>query len=181
MRNFSYLVGEKNGAVAYIDPGWESQKIIDQAQKDGVKIEAVLLTHTHYDHSQELSQVLDQTGAFAYVEKTALTELQDLKNVQSVVDGDIIKVGGVEIKVLHTPGHREEAICFLAGKNLFTGDTLFINGTGRTDLPGGNASKLQQSLQKIAKLPEETVIYPGHDYGEVPFRTMGEEKCLNYD
>lgn len=98
----------------------------------------------------------------------------------SVRDGDVLELGESEVKVIHTPGHTEDSVCYYDGRNLFTGDTLFIEAWGRTDLPGGSDAKLFSSLHEIIMaLPDTTVVYPGHDYGEVPFRTLGEEARKN--
>ena len=97
-----------------------------------------------------------------------------------VRDGDVLELGKSGVRVIHTPGHTEDSVCYYDGSHLFTGDTLFIDYWGRTDLPGGSAARLFSSLHEIIMaLPESTVIYPGHDYGEVPFRTLGEESRKN--
>jgi glyoxylase-like metal-dependent hydrolase (beta-lactamase superfamily II) len=97
-----------------------------------------------------------------------------------VNDGDTLKIGKKEVKILHTPGHTEDSICVYDGKHLFTGDTLLIGSCGRTDLLEGSPRKLYRSLHSvILRLPPDTVIYPGHDYGEVPFRKLSAEARLN--
>ena len=94
--------------------------------------------------------------------------------------GDSLELGQAKVKVIHTPGHSEGSICLFDGRDLFTGDTLFIGNCGRTDLPGGSVRKLYHSLHDtILALPPETLIYPGHDYGDAPFRTLGEERKTN--
>ena len=94
-------------------------------------------------------------------------------------NNDEIKVGNIKIKVMHTPGHTPGAICLLVENKLITGDTLFVNAIGRTDLAGGDAMKLFESLQKLKKLGDDVEVYPGHDYGEIPFSTIGGEKKTN--
>ncbi len=96
-------------------------------------------------------------------------------------DGDVLKVGNLEIKVVHTPGHCPDSCCFIAEKAIFTGDTLFVGECGRTDLPGSDVKSMHDSLlNKIRNLPDELVVYPGHDYGKTPTSTLGYEKANNY-
>lgn len=182
MQNFSYLVGENGGKVSYIDPGWDTEKVISIAKEDGVEISAILLTHTHYDHCQEALKAMKLTKADLFLSENSVAEFTEVKDrVRGVTDGSEISIGDLKISVIATPGHKEDALCYYLPPALFTGDTLFIGGVGRTDLPGSDPQILPQSLQKLAKLPSETIIYPGHDYGEVPSRTLKEEIKLNPD
>ena len=93
--------------------------------------------------------------------------------------GDVIELGDVQIELLHTPGHTPGSQCFLVRKRLVAGDTLFIDGCGRVDLPGGDAAQMQVSLRRLAELPEDVVLHPGHDYGEAPTASIGEQKRTN--
>jgi len=180
MKNFSYLIGEKQGDVMYIDPGWDAEKVLKIAQQDQVKIKAVLLTHNHYDHAQETEKVLKNTNCDLYVGDSVKSEYLKFGNkVHILKDGINISIGKFKIIALYTPGHKEDSFCFLFGNNLFTGDTLFIGNVGRTDLPEGDSKKLVQSLKKIAKLDGNTIIYPGHDYGKVPYQSLSKEIKTN--
>ncbi len=97
-----------------------------------------------------------------------------------LTDGDIIAIGETELRVIHTPGHSPGSICIYADGNLFTGDTLFVGAVGRTDLAGGSAPTLLSSIrEKLYTLPDETIVWPGHDYGEAPASTIGREKAEN--
>jgi len=185
MQNFSYIIGDekiKEGAV--VDAGWEIDKLIDIANKEKLKINKIILTHSHYDHVQKVDELSSKTNANIYFHEDDYNEIKRLiKNpnikIVKLKNNDEIKVGDIRIKVIHTPGHTLGAICLLAENKLLTGDTLFVNAIGRTDLPGGDAIKLFESLQKLKKLDDNVEVYPGHDYGEVPFSTIGGEKKAN--
>ena len=185
MQNFSYIIGDekiKEGAV--VDAGWEIDKLIDIANKEKLKINKIILTHSHYDHVQKVDELSSKTNANIYFHEDDYNEIKRLiKNpnikIVKLKNNDEIKVGDIRIKVIHTPGHTLGAICLLAENKLLTGDTLFVNAIGRTDLPGGDAIKLFESLQKLKKLDDNVEVYPGHDYGEIPFSTIGGEKKTN--
>jgi glyoxylase-like metal-dependent hydrolase (beta-lactamase superfamily II) len=138
-------------------------------------VKYVCATHGHYDHVKTLGLLASELGA-----ETVAFEGSDVGPKVSVLDGDVLRLGESDMKVIHTPGHTEDSVCYYDGSHLFTGDTLFIEAWGRTDLAGGSAAKLFSSLHEIIMaLPDSTVIYPGHDYGSVPFRTLGEEARKN--
>jgi hydroxyacylglutathione hydrolase len=171
----SLLADESSKEAIAIDSGWEISPIIERAVSDGLLVKFAVATHNHFDHVSTLPELAEQLGAkvVAHVDSPIAHDL-------SVGDGDILQLGGKAVKVLHTPGHTEDSICLYDGGNLFTGDTLFIGNCGRTDLPGGSPEKLFWTLQEvILKLPQQTMIYPGHDYGDVPCRRLDEEAKLN--
>jgi hydroxyacylglutathione hydrolase len=176
MQNFVYLLVEEGSREAMaIDSGWETAPIIKEVRQRALTVRFVVATHGHFDHVETIPELAQKLGAAVVAHRSS-----QLKCDRSVVDGDRLAIGGKEVRVLHTPGHTEDSICIYDGANLFTGDTLFIGNCGRTDLPGGSEEKLFHSLQQvIMKLPPETMIYPGHDYGEVPFRALGEEAKSN--
>ncbi len=135
----------------------------------------VCATHYHFDHVETLGKLAEQLGA-----TTVAYEGSEVPHGLGVKDGSVLKLGDGKVSVIHTPGHTTDSVCYYDGSHLFTGDTLFIEAWGRTDLPGGSAARLYSSLHDIImRLPGETVIYPGHDYGEVPFRTLKEESMKN--
>jgi|SRR3989338_13977 len=183
MQNFVYIVGDESiKEAAVVDCGWEIDKIIEIAEKDTLKITKIILTHYHYDHAQKVNELADRTKAEIYFHedesqflKTAINNEKSSK----LKNNDIINVEKTKIKVIHTPGHTPGSICLLAEDKLITGDTLFVSAIGRTDLPGGDAIKLFESLQKLKKLDDNIKIYPGHDYGETKFSTIGNEKKTN--
>src|SRR5712691_3701981 len=176
MENFVYLLEEpvtREGLV--VDSGWEIEPILEAAERERTRIRYVVATHGHFDHTMTLHELAERCGA-----EVLIHESSSLEGDRRLRDDDQIAVGKESVKVIHTPGHTEDSICLYDGKNLLTGDTLFIGGWGRTDLPGGSAEKLFASLHgSIMKLPDTTVIYPGHDYGRVTHRILGEEARSN--
>ena len=179
MANFAYIIGDtKTSTCAIVDPGWDAKEILAACSKEGLKITHILLTHTHFDHAREAKRLSEATGAKIHVGKEEANEFNKDIRVE-LSDGDIIDVGGVRITCMHTPGHTEGGLCYLFDDSVFTGDTLFVDGIGRTDLPGGNELKIVRSLQRLCELPDKTIIYPGHGYGEEPACTIGEQKKRN--
>jgi glyoxylase-like metal-dependent hydrolase (beta-lactamase superfamily II) len=176
MQNFVYLLADKPGGEALaIDSGWETGPIVKAAREVGAKVKFVVGTHSHFDHISTLKEL-----ARAFEAKVVAHERSPVDHDVSVKGGDVLMVGEKGIKVIYTPGHTEDSICLYDGENLFTGDTLFIGNCGRTDLPGGSMEEMFRSLHDvILKLPSSTTIYPGHDYGDVPFRKLGEEAQSN--
>lgn len=144
--NCYLLFSQKDLAV--IDPGAEQDKILEEIEKTGVKAKYIINTHHHFDHVSANKGVQAKTGA------KILTNLRE---------GDEIKIGDSSLRVIHTPGHTEESICLLGNNLIFTGDTLFETGYGRTDLAGGSEEKMKESLQKLSKLLKPgMMVYPGH-------------------
>ncbi|MEK6943801.1 MAG: MBL fold metallo-hydrolase [Nanoarchaeota archaeon] len=179
MQNFSYIMGD-SGEAAIVDPGWDVDELIETAED--MKITKIILTHFHFDHVQKTDELADRTKAEIYLyedEFESLKKVVGSHKVHKLKDNDKIKVGKVKIKVIHTPGHTPGGMCLLVENKLITGDTLFVNAIGRTDLPGGNAPQLFDSLQKLKKLDDKIEVYPGHDYGDVPVSTIAREKKQN--
>jgi hydroxyacylglutathione hydrolase len=176
MQNFAYMVEDEQSREAMVvDSGWETQPIAKLASGEGVRVKYVCATHGHFDHVETMDRLAAELGA-----ATVAFEGSDVHPQRSVRDGDVLEVGESEVKVIHTPGHTEDSVCYYDGQHLFTGDTLFIEAWGRTDLPGGSAAELYSSLHEIIMaLPDTTMVYPGHDYGDAPFRTLGEEARKN--
>ncbi len=196
MSTFGYRIGDRtNGTCALIDPAFNTRKIIKKAQKDGYQITHIINTHGHSDHTAGNADIISQTGARLYIHQKDTDKLSSLLNrafsrvlggkgsprpdVQ-LKDGDLIQFGKTRLTVLHTPGHSPGSICLYIRGHLFTGDTLFVGAVGRTDLPGGSTSQLLTSIQKkIYTLPDDTRIWPGHDYGITPWSTVKLEKETN--
>ncbi|PIR18228.1 MAG: Zn-dependent hydrolase [Deltaproteobacteria bacterium CG11_big_fil_rev_8_21_14_0_20_49_13] len=177
MGNFAYLLADdKKSACAVIDPGWQVDEIIKAAEKDGLKITHILLTHAHFDHANGAEKMAEKTGAKIYVGELEPCSLKDKK---LFANGDTIKIGDVSVKCIHTPGHTPGSACFLVDKAIFTGDTLFVGAIGRTDLEGSDPEEMFKSLQKLAKVPDGVVVYSGHNYGSEAVSTMGEQKKRN--
>jgi hydroxyacylglutathione hydrolase len=176
MQNFAYLVEDEESREAMaIDSGWETDPVVSVASSEGMRVKYVCATHRHFDHVKSIGELARELGA-----ATVAFEGSEVDAKVRVRDGDVLKLGESAVKAIHTPGHTEDSVCYYDGSHLFTGDTLFIDAWGRTDLPGGSSATLFSSLHEvIMPLPEGTVIYPGHDYGSVPFRTLGEESRKN--
>jgi len=179
MANFVYILGDrKNSTCAVVDPGWDSKEILKACEKEELKITHILLTHAHFDHAREALRLSENTGAGIYVGKEEAGEFPKESRTE-LSDGAIINIGDIRIKCLHTPGHTKGGMCYLFGSAVFTGDTLFVDSIGRTDLPGGNEREMLESLQKLCELPDKTVVYPGHGYGAESASTIGEQKKRN--
>jgi len=178
MANFTYIIAdERKGDAAIIDPSWDIDKILDVLKKNKWKARYVINTHSHFDHILGNEQVAEITGA-----KIIQHESSQVSKHISVSEGDIVNVGDIPIRILHTPGHSVDSMCLIVdGHLVFTGDTLFVGNCGRVDLPGSNAKEMYTSLlEKVAKLDESLIVYPGHDYGPSPTSKIGKEKMTNY-
>src|SRR5215470_7646255 len=195
MQNFTYLIGDTLTREALVvDAAWDIPGLLQLAEQDGFTITKALVTHYHQDHLggdfsghhiEGAVELLEKIKAKVYINKTEapflarLTGLSDSDMVK-VDSGDKTTVGNMEVTFIHTPGHTPGSQCFLVENRLVAGDTLFINSCGRVDLPGSSPEDMYYSLtQKLAKLPDDTVLYPGHNYAEKPFATLGEQKRHN--
>jgi hydroxyacylglutathione hydrolase len=175
--NFSYVIAdEATKEAAVVDPNFNSAEIISLLKSLGFKAKYVIDTHYHVDHTAG-----NQDLKVAFDAKVIAHRLSRVAKDISVVDEDIIKVGEVRIKLIHTPGHSPDGICLLFDNKLLTGDTLFVGECGRTDLSDGNARDMYRSLfGRLMKLDDDIEVYPGHDYGSKPHSTIGLEKKTNY-
>lgn len=182
MENFVYLVGSaKTREVFVVDPAWQVDTVLRAAKEDGLKIVGALISHYHFDHTNGIEELLNAVDVPVYVNKKDLPYMDAQKDVlKSVEPGAKVKAGDVEIEMVHTPGHTPGSQCFHTRGHLISGDTLFINACGRTDLPGGSAKELYHSLTgTLMKMDDATVLCPGHNYAEKPVTTMGEQKKHN--
>jgi hydroxyacylglutathione hydrolase len=178
MANFTYIVADEEcGEAAVIDPSWNLDKIFYALKKNSWRAKYIINTHTHFDHVLGNEQMAEVTGAKIVQHKNS-----QLKKDIAVSDGDTIEIGNVKLRVLHTPGHSKDSMCLLLDDHLiFTGDTLFVGNCGRTDLPGSDAKEMYYSLfERLAKLDENLILYPGHNYGSTSTSTIGHEKKTNY-
>ena len=176
--NFSYVIADEvAGEAAVVDPSFNAGELIRFLGKANLALKYILNTHGHSDHTAgnaELRSVFPGAKIVAH-------KLSRVSADQLVDDGDILYVGKIPVKVIHTPGHTPDSICLLVDGKLLTGDTLFVGECGRTDLPGGNARSMYDSLfNKLLQLGDDVEVYPGHDYGVRPFSTIGEERQSNY-
>lgn len=173
MANFVYLVvDEKSREAAVVDSGWETEPIVRAATEMGVKVRYAVATHEHFDHTSTLRELSDKLGA-----KIIAHEDSPIECDVRVTDQQRLKFGRTSFKVLHTPGHTQDSICLYDGRNVFTGDTLFVDSIGKFERVDGES--IFRSINKIMELPDSTLIYPGHDYGDVPSRTLREEGQVN--
>lgn len=182
MQNFIYLLGDPTTKeAAVIDPGWEVPSILRAAEQDGYRLTSVVLTHTHFDHIMGLGPLLKAVDVPVYVHETEKGLLNvGVSSLKPVKHGDTIQVGTIPVTLIHTPGHTPGSQCLKIGDRLLTGDTLFIKACGRCDLPGGDPQALYNSLTNtLKKLDENTTVYPGHNYADVPTSTIGQEKQQN--
>ena len=176
MQNFVYLLVDDDSREAMvIDSGWETTPMVAAVEKAGAKVRYVVVTHGHFDHFETARELAERLGA-----KVVAHENSEIEPDVRVKDGDTLLLAKTPVRVIYTPGHTTDSMCLYDGSEVFTGDTLFIGNCGRTDLPGGSAESLFHSLHDVLmKLPPATVIYPGHDYGDVPSRRLDEESRSN--
>jgi hydroxyacylglutathione hydrolase len=182
MKNFVCLVGAADHRdVAVIDPAWDVGAITRAVEEDGKRLAAILLTHHHHDHVNGVPALLAEVDLPVYAQRAELNALSVLgRAVRPVDPGEVVTVGSLPITCIHTPGHTQGSQCLLCGRALFSGDTLFVGACGRCDLPGGDADQLFDSLHRVlGALGDDTTLYPGHDYGEVPVSTLGRERAHN--
>jgi hydroxyacylglutathione hydrolase len=193
MQNFTYIVGSKTTReVALVDPAWNIERLLSHVTEQGLTPVAVLVTHYHPDHVggsmgrriEGLAELMAQRPLPVYVHRQEawgvkrVTGLSDSDLVQ-VDSGDKLQVGEIEVEFLHTPGHTPGSQCFKIRDTLVSGDTLFIQGCGRVDLPGSDPDQMYESLRHLASLPDDTILLPGHNYSDETQASFGELKNMN--
>ncbi len=192
MQNYVYLIGSlETRKVAVVDAAWEIDTILKIAKQDEMEITHAFVTHTHPDHVgggfagmeiDGVTELLEKCKAKVVVHKAEAEFIKGLSSSDMIKsdNGDKVDVGGVEIQLMHTPGHTPGSQCFLVDNRIVSGDTLFINACGRVDFPGGNPEQMYNSLtQKLMVLPDDTILFPGHNYAALPHATIGEQKKTN--
>jgi glyoxylase-like metal-dependent hydrolase (beta-lactamase superfamily II) len=196
MVNFVYAVGDREtGEALLVDPAYAVDDLLDLLAADDMRCTGVLATHFHPDHVggslgswpiEGLVELLErvqvpvhvQADEAPWVERAIGISASELVGHSS---GDVVTVGGVEVELLHTPGHTPGSQCFLVDGRLVAGDTLFLEGCGRTDLPGSDPVAMYESLTtRLARVPDETILFPGHLYSAEPSATMGDTRRTNF-
>jgi glyoxylase-like metal-dependent hydrolase (beta-lactamase superfamily II) len=196
MVNFVYLIGDRQtGEAVVVDPAYAVQDLLDILDADGKKLTGVLGTHYHPDHVggqmagwalEGISALLEkvqvpihlQKEELPWVERTTGVGAADLVGHDS---GDVVAVGSVDVELIHTPGHTPGSQCFLVDGRLVAGDTLFLEGCGRTDLPGADPIAMYESIHtRLARVPDDAVLFPGHLYSQDPSQRMGDTRKWNY-
>ena len=178
---FSYVIFDHvSKKAAVVDPAFDVKNILSFISSNNLGLEYIILTHYHYDHTSSTSKILNVYPNAKIVISKSDGEKLDLNIQISIVNNCRLKLGRLTLNIILTPGHTPGGICIIVNnKAILTGDTLFIDDCGRADLPGGSISDLFESLQKIKKLPDILIVYPGHDYGSKTFDKLGEQKKTN--
>jgi glyoxylase-like metal-dependent hydrolase (beta-lactamase superfamily II) len=195
MVNFVYLIGDvETGEAVAVDPAYAPGDVIAILGEDGMRLSGVLATHYHADHvggdlfGREVAGIaalLEQIQVPIHVHQDEAAWVERSTGVGRAelvahVSDDIVRVGEIEIRIIHTPGHTPGSQCFLVDGHLVAGDTLFLQGCGRTDLPGSDPSAMYDSLvNRLSKLPDDTLVYPGHLYSAKECASLGETKRRN--
>jgi len=177
MANFGYVFGDPATKVAaVIDPSFDARVLQKAAAENGYAIGLIFNTHHHVDHVFDNERLANESGG-----KVAAHRLSNVRKDLVLDDGQIVDVGGLKVKVVHTPGHSPDSCCFIVSGRVFTGDCLFVGDCGRVDLPGSSVEDMYDSLfNKVRKMDDDLVVCPGHHYGKTPQSTIGEEKRTNF-
>jgi glyoxylase-like metal-dependent hydrolase (beta-lactamase superfamily II) len=195
MRNFAYLIGDRQtGDCVVVDPAYAAGDLVDTLEADGMRLSGVLVTHHHPDHVggsmmgfelKGLAELLERVSVPVHVNSEEALFVSRITGIPmtdltSHENGDKVSIGDIEIELLHTPGHTPGSQCFLLDGRLIAGDTLFLEGCGRTDFPGGDTDEIFRSLQKLAQLSGDPTVFPGHWYSMEPSASLSEVKRSNY-
>jgi len=174
-RNFAYLAADETSKNALIiDPSYSPEMLADFAQQHSYKILYIFNTHNHYDHTNGNTVIYHRTG----VKPSGFGDIESHSG-QLLKDNVELQLGALQVKILHTPGHTPDSICILVNGAVFTGDTLFVGKVGGTNLEQQARLEYDSLHQKLLTLPEDTRVYPGHDYGVMPVSTIGYERKTN--
>ena len=195
MRNFAYLIGDRQtGDCVVVDPAYAAGDLLDALEADGMHLSGVLVTHHHPDHVGGSMMGFELKGLAELLERVSVPvhvnshEALFVSRITGIAMGDLtqhdhgdkVSVGDIDIELLHTPGHTPGSQCFLLDGRLVAGDTLFLEGCGRTDFPGGDSDEIFRSLQKLAQLSGDPTVFPGHWYSVEPSASLSEVKRSNY-
>jgi glyoxylase-like metal-dependent hydrolase (beta-lactamase superfamily II) len=177
MQNFGYLIADPATKVAaVIDPSFDARRLQKAAGENGFSVAFIFNTHHHSDHIFDNERLADETGG-----KVAAHRLSNVRKDVILEDGEIVKIGELNLRVEHTPGHSPDSCCYVVAGRVFTGDCLFVGDCGRVDLPGSSVEQMYDSLfNKVRKMDDALVVCPGHHYGKTKTSTIGEEKRTNF-
>ena len=194
MVNFVYAIGDRDtGDCVLVDPAYDVDSLIDTLADDGMRLSGVLATHYHPDHVggsmmgmriEGIARLLERTTVPIHAQRAEIEWITKVTGVErshlvAHDPGDVVSVGDIRITLVHTPGHTPGSQCFLVDGRLVSGDTLFLDGCGRTDLPGSNSDDMYDSLQRLASLPDDTVVFPGHMYSHEPHAPLQRVRASN--
>jgi hydroxyacylglutathione hydrolase len=195
MVNFVYAIGDRRtGECLLVDPAYAVRELVDLVGVDSMTVTGVLATHYHPDHVggsmmghsiEGISELLDHVDCPVHVqhdevEWVAKTTSVGRDHLVGHGSGDVVSVGGIDVSLVHTPGHTPGSQCFFVDDRLIAGDTLFLEGCGRTDLPGSDPAKMVESLRRLAEVPDTTILFPGHRYSIASSATMDVVKETNF-
>jgi hydroxyacylglutathione hydrolase len=195
MVNFVYAVGDRRtGECVLVDPAYAVKELVDLVGADDMTVTGALATHYHPDHVggsmmghsiEGIAELLDHVDCPIHVQHDEVEWVTKSTNVSAdhLVghdSGDVLRVGDIEISLVHTPGHTPGSQCFFVDDRLIAGDTLFLEGCGRTDLPGSDPVKMFESLRRLAEVPDSTILFPGHRYSIASSATMDVVKETNF-
>jgi len=195
MVNFVYAVGDRRtGECVLVDPAYAVKELVDLVGADGMTVTGALATHYHPDHVggsmmghsiEGIAELLEHVDCPVHVQHDEIEWVTKSTNVSAEHlvghdSGDVLTVGGIDISLVHTPGHTPGSQCFFVDDRLIAGDTLFLEGCGRTDLPGSDPVKMFESLRRLAEVPDSTILFPGHRYSIASSATMDVVKETNF-
>jgi hydroxyacylglutathione hydrolase len=191
MVNFTYVIGDREkGEAVIVDPAYDPAGLVSFVESEGMRVVGALATHHHPDHvgGSMMGHTLDGIAGLDVPVHVHRDEAPFVQRVTGVSErdlvvhdsGDTVMVGDIPVELLHTPGHTPGSMCFLVGGVLVSGDTLFLEGCGRTDFPGSDPGAMYESLMRLATLPDDTVVCAGHWYSQPPIASLGEVKEHNY-
>lgn len=199
MVNFTYAIGDREtGECVLVDPAYDPAALVDVVAADGMRVTGVLASHYHADHVGGSIFGHDIAGVAELLERVDCPVHVQADEVEWIVrttglghdqlvghrSGDVVSVGDLAVELVHTPGHTPGSQCFLVrdpdGGKLVSGDTLFLDGCGRTDLPGSDPAQMVASLRRLQQMPDDVILYPGHRYSAASYATMGAVKASNW-
>ena len=171
--NYTYILSDKENKSVIIDPSWNLEKILRYLEEKSLQLESILLTHSHIDHTNLVEQLVNLFDVDIYISKVEVDYYHcDYPNLQVINDGELLLFGNLKVKCILSPGHTKGSTSYLCSNNLFTGDTIFIEGCGYCKGNGGSSLDMYHTVKKIKRLDFETLVWPGHAYKSMPGKTL---------